>query len=225
MNQAKIGRYSVKYFDREEFTGLKKEIFDEEIYSVDLKVSKPVILDIGAYIGLSVFYFKSRFPLSTVIAVEPNPTAFDILRENIEINNLADVILINKAVWKTTGKKGFFIDGTERGWNSTAGFYNGMWTGRQKTREIAVDTVTLNDLVGDRGIDLMKVDIEGAETAVLTSSEKALKQVQNIIVEFHSLNKRQSHRLLKFLQELYKEVAVTQVDQGLSVLMAEKLKK
>lgn len=225
MNITKIGRHSVQYFDREEFLNLKKEIFENEIYSVQLPTDSPVIIDLGAYIGLSVLYFKSLFPSSRIIAVEPNPEAFKLLSENVEANGLTDVSLFNKAVWKKSQRKGFFIDGTERGWNSTAGFYHGMWTGQQKTTEIEVETITLSELMGDKYVDLMKVDIEGAETAVLTTSEALLKRVRNLIVEFHPLNERQDNKLLKFLRRFYNQVEITATEQGLSIIRAISLKE
>jgi len=63
-----------------------------------LKLSKDdVVLDAGAFIG--DFTIKVARKVKEVVAVEPLPWAFKILKKNVEMNELKNVTLVNKALW------------------------------------------------------------------------------------------------------------------------------
>ena len=82
---SKIQGYEIRYTNKEEFNILKDEIFNKEIYNVTINpgVTSPTIFDLGAHIGLSVLYFKIKYPNSRIVAFEPNSNIFPILQENI----------------------------------------------------------------------------------------------------------------------------------------------
>ncbi len=93
-NIEKVGKYSISYFNKIEFRNLKNEIFKEEIYNLDIddgKTKELNIIDVGAYIGLSILYFKSRYRNARITAFEPNPNVFPLLEENLEYNKIKNV--------------------------------------------------------------------------------------------------------------------------------------
>ena len=53
--------------------------------------ARPLVIDCGANIGVATLYFKTVAPEARVIAFEPEPTAYELLRENVERNRLTDV--------------------------------------------------------------------------------------------------------------------------------------
>ena len=76
-----------------------KEIFVDESYKFLSKSARPLIIDCGANIGISIFYFKHLLPNADILAFESNYIISELLKENIISNQLSNVQVINKAVW------------------------------------------------------------------------------------------------------------------------------
>ncbi len=183
---SKIHKYNIGYTNKQEFDILKDEIFNQEIYKTDLKTDLPVIFDLGSHIGLSILYFKMNYPDAKILGFEPNPNIFPLLEENIYCNNLSGVEIQNIALGNTDGIREFHIDSQYDAF-STAGFKPNAWNKKQKTLPIFVRAERLSKYV-NRNIDLMKMDIEGAEKEVLMELEQEdkLKYIKNIIIECHN---------------------------------------
>ena len=102
--------YQITYFNKEELRIVYKEIFQKEIYRLPNKQrekiknnKQSVILDCGAFLGLSTIYFRKEFQNSKIISFEPNPNIFPLLEENIYGNGINNVELVNKALSKKSG--------------------------------------------------------------------------------------------------------------------------
>jgi len=151
-----------------------KEIFVEEYYRFETNSTEPVIYDCGANVGTSCAFFKWIYPHSRIVAFEPNPKIVDILKTNIKNNSLSDIEVINKAVW--TDNKGIDL-GIEDA-DASSIFL--------KKNIMKVDSVKLKDLLDNEEIvDMLKIDIEGAEVTVLKDCRESLTNVRNLFVEFH----------------------------------------
>ncbi len=152
-----------------------KEIFAEEFYRFETNSKVPVIYDCGANIGTSCAFFKLLYPQSKIVAFEPNPKITDYLIRNINSNSLKNIEVIDKAVWKDD--KGIEL-GMEDA-DASSIFYE-----KNKTK---VKSVRLKDyLEKEEVVDMLKMDIEGAEIEVLKDCNESLTNVKNIFVEFHS---------------------------------------
>jgi len=162
--------------DAASFLSAYKEIFVEEIYAFPFEGDQPVILDLGANIGLSVFFFKKLYPNARIIAFEADPKIFSYLRENMIRNSLADVVLVNKAAWNSETKLQFCSEGADGGRVSSATDGN----------LIEVDAVDMAQYLEGEKIDVLKIDIEGAEEFVLPACKKYLPNIGRIFVEYHS---------------------------------------
>lgn len=182
----KFRKYSFTYFNKEEISILIDEIFKKEIYSIHLQNNSPTIFDIGSYIGLSTIYFKDLYPKAKIRCFEPNPNIFPILEENIFLNNLKDVTLHNIALGKNNETRSFYIDKSANAAFSTASFRKDAWNGKQRSKEIFVKTKKLSEYI-DNHIDLIKIDIEGAEKEVLDDLENSgkTKFISNMLIEYH----------------------------------------
>lgn len=189
MSTALVKNFTVAYMQEEEFADLKKEIFGAQIYYFATQQSQPIIIDAGAHLGLASLYFKWLYPRAAIIAFEPNPQLAKLYRLNMMENNLSSVTLHEAALGKTAGQKSFWIDDTSWQWQSVGSFYQGAWNGEQKKqREISVQVVRLNDYLGSLPrVDLLKLDIEGAEAGVLLSLKKEFFKVKNLIFEWHDV--------------------------------------
>ena len=167
-----------------------KEIFIDNIYKFNATSSNPKIIDLGSNVGTSIMYFKKLYPESKILGIEADPEIFKILEKNIKSHNFSDVKLLNKAISNTS--------------QETIKFYQeGADGGRTHPIDgksfIEIPTIDLDSLLFEN-IDLLKIDIEGAETDVLLSTQK-LDKVKNIFIEYHSfINNRQT--LDKILNKL-----------------------
>lgn len=92
---------------------LFKEIFVDNDYFFETDSAKPIIIDCGANIGISVLFFKFIYPDCSIVAFEPNPQAFKLLKKNVEQNNLKDIELHNLALTDKEGETEFFIGDNE----------------------------------------------------------------------------------------------------------------
>lgn len=201
MNTTNIGKYKITYNNSKEFHTLKSEIFSEECYSIDIKnKTNPYIIDVGAYIGLSIIYFKNIYPNSNILAFEPNPYAREILEENIFNNNIRDIEILPYAVDINEGKRSFYIDSSRDKWHSTGGFLENSWNNSYRNEEkITVETKRLSKYL-NKHVDLLKIDVEGSEEKILKEIQRYLENVDSIIMEYHPIKKKNLKKILTILQ-------------------------
>jgi len=73
-----------------------KEIFEQQIYRFRSNNQRPFIIDGGANIGLSILYFKKIYPLSQIVAFEPDEKIFSVLQRNIQKSGDGDIGNLNE---------------------------------------------------------------------------------------------------------------------------------
>lgn len=208
MNTTRIGNFTISFDNSEEFHTIKREIFNNDIYWIDPKhitnITTPLIVDLGAHIGLATLYFKQQFPDNTILALEPYKNNFDLLVCNVNQNGLKNITCINKAIANKSGKTIFYVDTTDTNWFSTGGFTQNAWNNRQITKQIEVDCISLDDLVRQNSIehiDILKVDIEGFEQSLFKNNSKALSITDNVIFEFHRTKFQDLNKIDKILRK------------------------
>lgn len=184
----------IKFVDSASFQFIYNEIFNNNIYNFISKSKNPFIIDAGANIGLSVIYFKKLYPNSEIIAFEPDENVFTTLEYNINSLQINNVTLVKKALWNEVTELRFYSEGADGGRLANEGENNQI---------IKINTTLLSDYINNRIVDLLKIDIEGAELFVLQEARRYLKNVNNIFVEYHSFkNKPQKlAELLCILEE------------------------
>lgn len=176
--------------DGPSFVASWAEIFDQEIYRFEPSGATPRILDCGANVGVSCLYFHRHFPGARITAFEPDPEIFACLQENLAAAGCAGIELVRKAVWSADTVLQFEADGADGG-RIEAG------TGARRQE---VPAVRLKNFLAEP-VDLLKLDIEGAETEVLRDIAPALASVGNVFVEYHSFA-GQKQTLAELLQIL-----------------------
>lgn len=191
MQSTRLGKYEIWYENSDEFYELKKEIFSENCYYLELEKDDPVIVDAGAHIGMSTLYFKMLFPNARVIAFEPVPYNIEILRKNIEENQLENVEIYEAVVAPKSGILRIQEPIGEGAWRSGAGIIPKGWKGIQENREIKVEAIGIQEILHDK-IDIFKMDIEGMEYEVIRNAGSLLRNVSNWIIEVHP---RKDHRI------------------------------
>lgn len=161
------------------------ELYSKKYYKFWVDKPTPVIFDVGALIGETVLYFKDQFPNAKIVAFEPSPRSFRLLKRNVIQNHLTNVHLVNAAVGKDKGKAGFFIDKNPNNpWGRGDSLKKNRFSNPTHSKTVEVAVVKLSSYIKER-IDLLKLDIEGAETEVIQEIEPKLKHVDKLILEFH----------------------------------------
>jgi FkbM family methyltransferase len=155
------------------------QIFYRKDYDLRYTVEPKTILDLGANIGLSVIYFKSRFPDATIIAVEPDPENFRMLQNNTQA--YSNVHCLNYGIWN----KQAFLEIKDPGFGKWAL----MLSETDQKSESTVEATSINDILAKFGIDkidILKIDIEGSEKELFENNyEHWLPLVNTLIIELH----------------------------------------
>ena len=174
-----IPPYKLRFFHYSIFLSLFEDMFLNDEYFVRLP-KNPSIIDLGSEIGMSVCYFKSIYPEAKINAFEPDPESFRLLTDNVKNNNMKKVSLHNLAVANMKGRTSFFIDPVVDGSLTMS-----LSSSRQK-RKVTVQVGLLSEYIKGP-VDLLKIDIEGAELAVINNlvSSKKLSYINHMIIEYH----------------------------------------
>jgi FkbM family methyltransferase len=157
---------------------LETELFED---SVRLGM---VIVDIGSNLGYyACIAAKLLKGTGRVYAFEPDPKNYDLLIKNTQLNGYTNVVAINKAVADKIGMTSLFLNGHNLGGNSLS-----QHNVSSTSSVIEVETTTLDEFVSGTKllkIDLLKIDVEGAEGLVFSGAKKLLANgPKRIFMEF-----------------------------------------
>ena len=177
------------------------KVIETNFPSLDMSKLKTVF-DLGANNGLFIQKMLS-YGVESVHAFEPNPNALTNLYDRYKNNN--NVKIINKAVSSKCDKLTFHYHPE----NSTISAFNRdhlvPHLPSNELIEIQVDTIRLDrycDMNSINNIDLLKIDVEGAEYDILENlDDNFYKKVQNLLIEFHDNNNQQLKNLIQFIRE------------------------
>ncbi|MGJ0513392.1 FkbM family methyltransferase [Methylocystis sp.] len=132
-----------------------------------------VMIDAGAYIGDTSAYFLSRFKNLRIVAVEPSRESYEAARANLTAYG-DRVILLNKGLAARAGRLKF------------AGNTTGASLGEDGEEIDCTSVLELMATFGLARVDILKMDIEGAETGIFrTDVEQWLPRVENVLIELH----------------------------------------
>jgi FkbM family methyltransferase len=158
------------------------EIYSKKIYDTKQMESFRYVCDVGAHIGLFTLRVSKKAQNSKVIAIEPNPVNYKFLLRNIAINGLSDkVYALNVAVGKERKRTVLYLSKISRGDSSLKRWHDAGANGNLIVNVLPLDNILFNS----KTYDLIKIDVEGAETEVLRGLEKQYTKVNRIIVEVH----------------------------------------
>jgi FkbM family methyltransferase len=144
---------------------------DETRYFNDIIKADDVCFDIGGNVGYFALLMSKAAAAGSVHVFEPIPMNATLVKANAELNGLSNVLVNNVAVGAEEGSANFSI--------SIDSAYSSMRaTGRiAEAQSIEVPLITLDnyiDRTGIRKVDIMKVDVEGAEDMVLVGASALL---------------------------------------------------
>jgi len=189
-------RTTVRFPDFRNFIHILDDVFIKKIYEVEFAQNPKLIVDCGANIGIASLYFKLKYPKVRLVCFEPSSLAFSYLTKNLSKFG-RDCQLYNQA-----------LVGDKRTRAKLAGNHAHPYAHLAKGEKIGeyeeVNCTRLSDKLPKKTkIDLLKVDIEGMETEVISELAKSrrLENVRQAIIEVHRqmLNSKQIANLISLL--------------------------
>ncbi len=198
MKNSKLGKFQVWYENSDEFYELKREIFGENCYYLELETETPRIIDAGAHIGLATLYFKTIFPKAKITAYEPVHANFILLEKNVKENQLEKVEINELVVAPKPGRLKINEPVGSEAWKSGAGIIPKGWRGVQITSETEVRAKGILEVIQEE-IDLFKMDTEGMEYELIRAAKPLLRNVKNWIIETHPRSGNRTEEIVKTL--------------------------
>jgi FkbM family methyltransferase len=173
-----ISEFKIKVPDALSFIWQYKEIFVDQSYKFSTDKKNPLIIDCGSNIGLSALYYKTEYPNAIIFCIEADPGIATILTENLSKNN-CEATIIPKAAWIHNEGVRFSSEGSD--------------SGSVGTGDVEIASMDLADFLKSfEEVDFLKIDIEGAENAVIPHCVNELKKVKTMFLEYHgSYNENQ----------------------------------
>lgn len=183
---------------RQTFEGYASKKIHEEVTTnlfKNIVKEKNVVVDLGANIGyFTLLAARLIGENGKVFAFEPEPKNYNYLVKNIELNNYKQVNALQMAVSNKKGKTKLFICNYDTG-HHTINKYEGVkaYSGGRPTKEksIEIETTTLDEFFrgNENSVNVIKMDVEGAEVLALAGMDKILKTNKKLkmIIEFFPL--------------------------------------
>lgn len=151
---------------------------EPEVFSNYLQEGMTV-LDIGANLGVYALYFaRCVGQMGRVFAFEPVPTTFARLKEHIALNNAANIFPVPFALSDREGSMKMWVDEIQHAGSS---FY--VRSAESELLEVPVTTVDLFvQREGIKRVDAIKIDVEGAELAVIRGADRTLRRDKPLLM-------------------------------------------
>jgi len=175
-------KYGLFYTHASNIILLFEEVYEVENIMPKLVGKDTVFVDVGAYIGFYTVWACRR--ARRVISVEPNPAALAYLKVNIALNECPNVTVVPKAIGDRRGYTKLKIPKTIK-WGLIS-MASSIVQDFEEAFEVEVEMDTLDSVleeVGVDSVDILKIDVEGAEGLVVRGAEKALKEAKAVLIE------------------------------------------
>lgn len=149
----------------------------------------PIVIDAGANIGAFTLRLLAERPRAQVICIEPSPQAFTVLRNNLSINYAtAQVELIGCALVGKASTPSIAL--YENIGDSCTSSLLPQFSSNRSTRVVEVPVRTLRSILASCSsyVDLLKLDVEGAEYEIVLDTPLAeFDVIKNIVIEYHKV--------------------------------------
>lgn len=159
--------------------GVAYEIFVHEYYAVngDLASSEPrLIVDLGGNAGFSTLYWLQRFKQCQVIVFELHPNQIKQIQLNVALNGWSDRVTLFPYGAGVAAARAKLSD---KGAGSSTKLF------APEDRLIDVELIDLFPVLRDRKIDILKIDIEGGEYAIMADERFAQLDARAVVMEWH----------------------------------------
>jgi FkbM family methyltransferase len=164
-----------------------REVFLENRYGLELLGPTPrSIIDIGANVGVFALRAAELFPTAEIIAFEPSLPAYTQLAHNLRANPAITTVDARRCavVGSDAHEVKFWVDSAS---STTSTLVATAVRDPSAGHWEKVPAVSLSDVLASTGtVDLLKLDVEGAEYGILSGTPpSAFARVQSVVLEYH----------------------------------------
>ncbi|MES2139034.1 MAG: FkbM family methyltransferase [Bacteroidota bacterium] len=156
------------------------QIFVNLEYGYPLKLEPDFIIDCGANVGLASLFFRNKYPNAAISAIEPEESNYLMLLKNTQ--NYPKINCIKAGIWN----KSVILDVKDE---NNFGNYGFICKEVERESPSTIKAVTIREVMERNNrteIDILKIDIEGAELELFSSDyEYWLPRTKVIMVELH----------------------------------------
>ena len=160
------------------------KIWEPEITKLVKEIIKKdqIVIDVGANIGyFTTLFSKLVGKTGKVYSFEPAPINFELLKRNVLVNNLQNVLMYQIAVSNVSDKQDLYLSTWNYGDNR---LFEKPRDERDLEREkIKVDTMRLAEIVQEK-INFIKIDVQGLEWQVIDGAKKLIDHNDDIKIIF-----------------------------------------
>lgn len=192
--------------------GIFHQVFIHDEYGFEFEGDEETIIDAGANIGCASVYFSRRFPNAQIVAVEPTPSTFRMLERNVAAR--PNVKAVQAALWSKKAE----IELVDE-WQDHLAVRvqpTSKDSGRASVSGLPFSDFAL--MLGSETVDLLKMDIEGAEDDVFGCAEAWLPRVKKIVIEFHDdIRPGSTERILDVIKRVWGQVGTVVRGENVSV--------
>lgn len=169
-------RIAIRALPAEDY-GTAMEVFLDEVYKYPKQTPPLVqhIVDLGSNVGCSCVYWLRQFPSSQITAFEPHPVHVNLLRSNLARNGLTPQVAVHHAAVGSRPGQALL---TDQGLSSRV-------VDGTPLKAYKVPIVDFFSVIGSTPIDILKIDIEGAEYQLLSDERFASLPIKTIVMEWH----------------------------------------
>lgn len=169
------------------------QVFIEGDYDFPVPYMPNFIVDAGAHVGFASLYLAKRFPKARLFAIEPEPANADMFAANTESHT--NIELHRGALWNNHNPLNIENPGAD------------SWSFRVQEEDASgggIPSITIDDILNEtRRIDILKLDIEGAENELFSGDTPWLKNVGMVVIEFHERYKPGSTEMIHNVMKDY----------------------
>lgn len=157
--------------------GVYQDIFLKKEYAYETSFLPRTIVDVGANCGMTSVFYANRYPAATVVAVEPETSNYLALLENTRA--YPNIIPIHAALWSEDGQVEIFP-----GWPRLSKWGKWGFRVREGNGCRALTLTSLMREVGIQTVDILKIDVEGAERDIFSTCDW-MDAVKLLAIELH----------------------------------------
>lgn len=156
-----------------------------------------IVVDVGAHMGrYTIPSAKDVGQGGKVIAIEAHPGNFRLLKRNLRLNGLTNVMPLNYAVYSSKARLKLYLPDEKEGYTMhhslMPGYLSTKYREKAARRHVEVEADTLDNVLQSAGVDRVnwiKIDVEGAELEVLKGALGTLSTNKGIslLIEVHGM--------------------------------------
>ncbi len=190
----KLVGFKVSYASLDLLRYIYREIFVDRLYAIESPKPGMRIIDAGANTGLAMLYFKLVAPDCHITCFEPDPRNCELISANVRDNGLRGVSVCNAALSDADGTATMYANAALTGDTAQSlsrAFRASLADTPAAIRQYEVPAISLKPFLRDP-VDILKLDIEGAEGQVIRSLGDSLRDVGCVLMEYHYLREGNS---------------------------------